>query len=113
MNFLIKIWILKINVPSLYQEIKSNRTMCYTKVNFIYKGTKVFIYGVKFYEEEVLTSEFDLVLGVDILKSDDDYCDYLGSQVVSEAEVDEAVRNYMDSISPEVYEYAYTIMSFV
>lgn len=89
--------------------------MCYAnaKVNLINKGTKVFIYGVKFYEEGVLTSEFDLVLGVDILKSDDDYCDYLGSQVVSEAEVDDAVRNYMDSISPEVYEYAYTIMSFV
>lgn len=87
--------------------------MCYTKVNLIYKGTKVFIYGVKYYEEEDLPSEFDLVLGVDILKSDDDYCDYLGSQVVSEAEVEDAVRKYMDSISPEVYEYAYKIMSFV
>lgn len=89
--------------------------MCYesAKVNLIEKGTKVFIYGVKFYDEEVLTSEFDLVLGVDILKSDDDYCDYLGSQVVSEAEIDEAVRNYMDSISPEVYEYAYKIMKFI
>ena len=90
--------------------------MCYenAKVNLIKKGTKVFIYGVKyFYEEDIITSEFELVLGVDILKSDDDYCDYLGSQVVSEAEVDEAVRNYMDSISPEVCEYAYKIMSFV
>ena len=83
-------------------------------MNLIKKGTKVFIYGVKFfYEEDVLTSEFELVLGVDILKSDDEYSDYLGSLVVSEAEVETAVRNYMDSISPEVYEYAYTIMSFV
>jgi hypothetical protein len=87
--------------------------MCYTKVNLINKGTKIYIYGVKYYEWDVLPSEFDLVLGVDILKSDDEYADYLGSQVVSEAEVDEAVRNYMDSISPEVYEYAYKIMSFV
>ena len=89
--------------------------MCYesAKVNLIEKGTKVFVYGVQFYDEEVLTSEFDLVLGVDVLKSDDDYCDYLGSQVVSEAEVDTAVRNYMDSISPEVYEYAYKIMKFI
>ena len=82
-------------------------------INLIKKGTKVFIYGVKTYEEGVLTSEFDLVLGVDILRSDDEYSDYLGSLVVSEAEVETAVRNYMDSISPEVYEYAYKIMSFV
>ena len=87
--------------------------MCNAKVNLINKGTKVFIYGVKTYEEGVLTSEFDLVLGVDILKADEEYSDYLGSLVVSEAEVEDAVRNYMDSISPEVYEYAYTIMSFV
>ena len=90
--------------------------MCYenAKVNLIEKGTKIFVYGVKyFYEEDIITSEFELVLGVDILKSDDDYCDYLGSQVVSEAEVDEAVRNYMDSISPEVCEYAYKIMKFI
>lgn len=91
----------------MYIEVKPS------EVKLIKKGTKVFIYGVKFYEEGVFTSEFDLVLGVDILKSDDDYCDYLGSQVVSEAEVEDAVRNYMDSISPEVYEYAYKIMSFV
>ena len=86
--------------------------MCYenAKVNLIEKGTKVFIYGIQFYDDEVLTSEFDLVLGVDILKSDNDYCDYLGSQVVSEAEVDTAVRNYMDSISPEVYEYSYSYL---
>lgn len=89
--------------------------MCYTEVKpievkFIKKGTKVFIYGVKYYEEDVLPSEFDLVLGVDILKSDDDYIDHLGSQVVSEAEVEDAVRNYMDSISPEVYEYSYSYL---
>ena len=92
----------------MYTEVKP------IEVKFIEKGAKILIYGVKFfYEEEDLPSEFDLVLGVDILKSDDDYCDYLGSQVVSEAEVDEAVRNYMDSISPEVYEYAYKIMKFI
>ena len=82
-------------------------------VKLIEKGTKVFIYGVKTYEEDVLTSEFDLVLGVDILISDDEYSDYLGSLVVSEAEVESAVKNYMDSISPKVYKYAYKIMSFV
>lgn len=82
-------------------------------ITLIEKGTKVFIYGVKYCEEEDLPSEFDLVLGVDILKSDDDYIDYLGSQVVSEAEVEAAVRNYMDSISPKVYEYAYKIMKFI
>ena len=87
--------------------------MCYenAKVNLIKKGTRVFIYGVKyFYEEDIITSEFELVLGVDILKFDDDYCDYLGSQVVSEAELEDAVRNYMDSISPEVYEYSYSYL---
>lgn len=81
------------------------------EVKFIEKGAKVLIYGVKFfYEEEDLPSEFDLVLGVDILKSDDDYKDYLGSQVVSQAELEDAVRNYMDSISPEVYEYSYSYL---
>jgi hypothetical protein len=81
------------------------------EVKFIEKGAKVLIYGVKFfYEEEDLPSEFDLVLGVDILKSDDDYKDYLGSQVVSEAELEDAVRNYMGSISPEVYEYSYSYL---
>ena len=92
----------------MYTEVKP------IEVKFIEKGSKVLIYGVKFfYEEEDLPSEFDLVLGVDILKSDDDYIDQLGSQVVSQAEVEDAVRNYMDSISPEKYEYAYKIMSFV
>lgn len=92
----------------MYTEVKP------IEVKFIEKGSKVLIYGVKFfYEEEDLPSEFDLVLGVDILKSDDDYIDHLGSQVVSQAELEDAVRNYMDSISPEKYEYAYKIMSFV
>jgi hypothetical protein len=27
--------------------------------------------------------------------------------------LEDAVRNYMDSISPEVYEYAYKIMKFI
>lgn len=81
------------------------------EVKLIKKGTEVLIYGVKYYyEDDGLPSEFDLVLGVDILKSDDDYRDYLGSQVVSEAEVEDAVRNYMDSISPEVYEYSYSYL---
>lgn len=89
----------------MYTEVKP------IEVKFIEKGTKVLIYGVKFfYDGDDLTSEFDLVLGVDILKSDDDYIDHLGSQVVSEAEVEDAVRNYMDSISPEVYEYSYSYL---
>ena len=89
----------------MYTEIKP------IEVKFIEKGTKVLIYGVKFfYDGDDLTSEFDLVLGVDILKSDDDYIDHLGSQVVSEAELEDAVRNYMDSISPEVYEYSYSYL---
>lgn len=80
------------------------------EVKLIKKGTKVLIYGVKYYEDDGFPSEFDLVLGVDILKSDDNYIDQLGSQVVSQAEVEDAVRNYMDSISPEVYEYSYSYL---
>lgn len=80
------------------------------EVKLIKKGTKVLIYGVKYYEGDSFPSEFDLVLGVDILKSDDNYIDHLGSQVASQEEVEDAVRNYMDSISPEVCEYSYSYL---
>ena len=89
----------------MYTEVKP------IEVKFIKKGTKVTIYGVKFfYEGDGFPSEFDLVLGVDILKSDHNYIDHLGSQVASQAEVEDAVRNYMDSISPEVCEYSYSYL---
>ena len=51
-------------------------------ITLIEKGTKVFIYGVKFYEEDVLTSEFDLVLGVDILKSDEKDLDIRNNSII-------------------------------
>jgi activator of HSP90 ATPase len=50
-------------------------------------------------------ADFEITLGVDILKFDDDYVNYNGSLIVSDKEVEDAVIDYMRYEYPEVYVY--------
>jgi activator of HSP90 ATPase len=50
-------------------------------------------------------ADFEITLGVDILKFDDDYVNYNGSLIVSDKEVEDAVIDYMRYEYPEVYDY--------
>jgi len=71
---------------------------------FIEKGTKVFIYGIEWaYEQQM--SDFEITLGEEILKSDDEYVNYNGSLVVSEKEVEDAVIDYIRHEYPEIHDY--------
>lgn len=50
-------------------------------------------------------ADFEITLGEDILKFDDDYVNYNGSLIVSDKEVEDAVIDYMRCEYPEVYDY--------
>ena len=71
---------------------------------FIEKGTKIFIYGIEWAYEQQLP-EFEITLGEEILKSDDEYVNYNGSLVVSEQEVKDAVIDYIRHKYPEIHDY--------
>jgi hypothetical protein len=49
--------------------------------------------------------EFEITLGEDILKSNDDYVNYNGDLVVSEKEVEDAVIDYIRHEYPEIHDY--------
>lgn len=72
------------------------------------KGTTIFIYEVDSFLETYL-SIIEIVLGEDILKADDDYVNYKGSQVVSEAEIEDAVRDFVEYNCPDMRDYVYEI----
>lgn len=50
-------------------------------------------------------ADFEITLGEDILKFDDDYVNYNGSLIVSDKEVEDAVIDYIRYEYPEVYDY--------
>ena len=72
------------------------------------KGTTVYIYEVDNYNEQYLNI-MEIVLGEDILKSDDDYVNYNGSLVVSEEEIANAIKDFVKSNCPTVREYSFDI----
>ena len=74
----------------------------------IEKGTPIWFYDVvDFYGGG--RREFEIVLGEDILKSDDDYDDYNGSLVVPVEKVEDAIYYYMCGNYPDVHYYMYDI----
>lgn len=75
-----------------------------TKVKLIEKGARVFVMEVEDFSGRHL-SDFDITLGEDILKSNDDYVNYNGSLVVSEKEVEDAVIHYIRNEYPEIHYY--------
>lgn len=77
-------------------------------VKLIEKGTGILIYDIEDAFGRQL-SEMEIVLGEDILKSDDDYDDYNGDMVVTERDVEDAIIDYMRFSHPEVHDYMFAI----
>lgn len=77
-------------------------------VKLIEKGTGILIYDIEDAFGRQL-SEMEIVLGEDILKSDDDYDDYNGDLVVAEEDVEDAIIDYMRFRHPEVHDYMFAI----
>ena len=77
-------------------------------VKLIEKGTGILIYDIEDAFGRQL-SEMEIVLGEDILKSDDDYDDYNGDLVVTERDVEDAIIDYMRFRHPEVHDYMFAI----
>jgi hypothetical protein len=77
-------------------------------VKLIEKGTSILIYEIEDAFGRQL-SEMEIVLGEDILESDDDYEDYNGDLVVTEEDVEDAIIDYMRFRHPEVHDYMFAI----
>lgn len=72
--------------------------------NLIKKSAKVFVMEVEDFSGQRLP-DFELVVGEDILKSDDEYVNCNGSLVVSEKKVEDEVINYIRYVYPEIHDY--------
>ena len=73
-------------------------------IKLIEKGSTIYVLEVVDYSGQRLP-EFEITLGVDILKSNDDYVNYNGDLVVSEKEVEDAVIDYIRNEYPEIHDY--------
>lgn len=73
-------------------------------IKLIEKGNSVYVLEVTDFSGQQLPA-FELTLGEDILKSDDDYVNYNGDLVVSEKEVEDAVIDYIRNEYPEIHDY--------
>ena len=70
----------------------------------IEKGAMVYILEVEDFSGRRLPA-FEIIVGEDILKSDENYVNYNGSLVVSYNEVENAVIDYISREYPEVHDY--------
>lgn len=73
-------------------------------IKLIEKGSTIHVLEVVDYSGQRLP-EFEITLGEDILKSNDDYVNYNGDLVVSEKEVEDAVIDYIRHEYPEIHDY--------
>ena len=73
-------------------------------IKLIEKGSTIHVLEVVDFSGQRLP-EFEITLGEDILKSDDDYVNYNGDLVVSEKEVEDAVIDYIRHEYPEIHDY--------
>jgi hypothetical protein len=73
-------------------------------IKLIEKGDSVYVMEVTDYSGQKLP-EFEITLGEEILKSDEEYVNYNGSLVVSEQEVEDAVIDYIRHEHPEIQDY--------
>lgn len=73
-------------------------------IKLIEKGSTIYVLEVVDYSGQQLP-EFEITLGEDILKSNDDYVNYNGDLVVSEKEVEDAVIDYIRHEYPEIHDY--------
>lgn len=77
-------------------------------VKLIEKGTGILIYDIEDAFGRQL-SEMEIVLGEDILKSDDNYMNINGDMFVTERDVEDAIIDYMRFRYPEVHDYMFAI----
>lgn len=73
-------------------------------IKLIEKGSTIYVLEVVDFSGQQLP-EFEITLGEDILKSNDDYVNYNGDLVVSEKEVEDAVIDYIRHEYPEIHDY--------
>jgi hypothetical protein len=73
-------------------------------IKLMEKGDSVYVMEVTDYSGQQLP-EFEITLGEEILKSDEEYVNYNGSLVVSEQEVEDAVIDYIRHEHPEIHDY--------
>lgn len=80
-------------------------------IKLIEKGSTIYVLEVVDFRGQQLP-EFEITLGVEILKSDEEYVNYNGSLVVSEKEVEDAVIDYIRHEYPEIHDYMIDIESY-
>jgi hypothetical protein len=73
-------------------------------IKLIEKGSTIYVLEVVDFSGQQLP-EFEITLGEEILKSDEEYVNYNGSLVVSEQEVEDAVIDYIRHEHPEIHDY--------
>ena len=74
----------------------------------IEKGTNIWFYEIEDCYGRTMC-DFEIILGEDILKSDDEYDNYNGDLVVPVEKVEDAIYDYMSENYPEVHDYMYDI----
>lgn len=73
-------------------------------IKLIEKGSTIYLLDVVDFSGQQLPN-YEITLGEDILKSDDDYVNYNGDLVVSEKEVEDAVIDYIRHKYPKIHDY--------
>lgn len=77
-------------------------------INLIEKGTCILIYDI----EDAFggqMSDIEIVLGEDILKSDDNYMNINGNMFTTERDVEDAIIDHIRFLYPEVHDYMFAI----
>lgn len=73
-------------------------------IKLIEKGSTIYLLDVVDFSGQQLPN-YEITVGEDILKSDDDYVNYNGDLVVSEKEVEDAVIDYIRHKYPKIHDY--------
>lgn len=73
-------------------------------IKLIEKGSTIYVFEVVDFSGQQLP-EFEITLGEDILKSDDDYVNHNGSLMVSYNKIENAIIDYIRYKYPEVHDY--------
>lgn len=73
-------------------------------IKFIEKGSTIYLLEVVDFSGQQLPN-YEITVGEDILKSNDDYVNYNGDLVVSEKEVEDAVIDYIRHKYPKIHDY--------
>ena len=77
-------------------------------INLIKKGTNVYIYNIKCSNNQQIPG-FDIIIGEDVLKSNEDYDVYNDDMVILEDYVSDAIFDYMSSNYPHNISYEFEI----